>query len=50
MFVVEVYTDNYGVLCLFKVTEFSEEKSATVYAKDMLECGYAVVVYKRISF
>lgn len=50
MFVVKVYTDNYGVLCLFEVKEFSEEKFATVYAQDMLDCGYAVEVYQRISF
>lgn len=50
MFVVKVYTDNFGVICLFKVKEFSEEKFATVYAEEMLECGFAVEVYQRILF
>ena len=50
MFVVKVYTDNYGVLCLFNVIEFSEEKNATAYANEMLEKGFGVEVYQRISF
>lgn len=50
MFVVKVYTDDNSVICLFKVKEFSDEKFAVTYANDMLECGFAVEVYLRISF
>ena len=50
MFVVKVYTDNYGVLCLFKVREFSEKEYATAYANEMLENGFGVEVYQRITF
>ena len=50
MFVVKVYTENYGVLCLFKVKEFSEKEFATAYANEKLEDGFAVEVYQRITF
>lgn len=50
MFVVKVYTENYDVICLFKVREFSEEECAIAYANEMLEKGFAVEVYQRISF
>lgn len=50
MYVVKVYTDDNGILCLFKVKEFSELKCAVAYAHDMLEYGFGVEVYQRISF
>ena len=50
MFVVHVYTNHFGVLCLFKVMEFNEKESATEYANEMIEKSFAVEVYQRISF
>ena len=50
MYVVKVYTDNYGVLCLFDVREFTAKDSAVEYANTKLEKGLAVEVYQRISF
>ena len=50
MFVVKVYINNYGVLCLFNVREFSVEENATAYANEMLESGFGVEVYQRIYF
>ncbi len=50
MFVVKVYTDNYSVLCLFKVKEFPYKEDAVTYAQAMLENGFGVEVYQRITF
>ena len=50
MYVVKVYTDDIGVLCLFKVKEFSEKEAAASYAVDMRKMGFAVEVYQRIIF
>ena len=50
MYVVKVYQETNGVLCLFKVREFSEKKYAIAYAQDLLEMGFGVEVYQRVSF